>query len=193
MDFIFVVATFASALKLMVIIELIGRFSPVNTNKGRFIGSLSKIKYGYSFFVKTWIKSYPIVFLVTSLILFLVVNAYLLYVAQRGTIYEKCYAADRESFDITFKNMIWLTAICFLTVGYGDFYPVNGLARAVNTFTAFGGLVYSAMIIGMVHEQINLTPEENHIFSFVRNRRKDKKRKIIASKLILLLFKMKHL
>ena len=54
--------------------------------------------------------------------------------------------------NVTYKNMLWLSSIGFLTVGYGDFYPVNTLARAVNTFTAFGGLVYSAMIIGMVHE-----------------------------------------
>ena len=81
--------------------------------------------------------------------------------------------------------------ISFLTVGYGDSYPVSVVGRMVNTITIVGGLISSATIIGLVHEHMQLSNEEMHIFKFIKVRRKEKRRKQIASKLIYLLMKMK--
>lgn len=54
-----------------------------------------------------------------------------------------------------------------------------------------GGLVSSAIIIGLVDEHMQLSGEETNIFRFVKNNRKEKRRKYLASKLVYLLLKMK--
>jgi len=144
--------TFVHLLKLFILVELMSNYSPLNSSKGRFVGSLSKIKFDMPFLTKSWIKSHPLAFLSFSMPLFLFVNAYLLYVSERETAYVSCYEYDWRNREVNYKNMLWLTTVGFLTVGYGDYYPTTALGRLVNTFTAFGGLVYSATIIGMVHE-----------------------------------------
>jgi hypothetical protein len=44
--------------------------------------------------------------------------------------------------------------ITFLTVGYGEYYPVTFTGRVVAILTVIIGQVTSAMIIGIVHNSI---------------------------------------
>lgn len=72
---------------------------------------------------------------------------------------------------------MWLSIVSFLTVGYGDSYPVSYMGRVINTITVIGGIMSSATIIGLIHEHMQLTNAEEHIFKFIKMRRKEKDRK----------------
>jgi len=63
--------------------------------------------------------------------------------------------------------------------------------RIVNILTILGGMLSSATLIGLVHEHLNLSDEENHVFSFIKSRKKDKTRKNIAANMVKTLFKMR--
>jgi len=79
-------ATF-QILKLFYLSELIRHYSALNTSKGRFVGSLSKIPISNSFLIKTWIKMNPVMALLCGTIFYLVVTTYLLYLTERNSSY----------------------------------------------------------------------------------------------------------
>src|SRR4051812_14334500 len=73
---------FVYAFKLIYLFELMRHYSPLNTSKGRFVGSLSKIPINNAFLIKTWIKMNPIVALPMGVFWFLILNSYLLYLME---------------------------------------------------------------------------------------------------------------
>ena len=95
-DQIFIFFALAFLLKLITCLELLHHYSPLNTSKGRFVGSLSKTQITTSFLVKAWIKSYPIVALPLAIFTFLLCNSYVIYVIERHAIATDCYNFDRE-------------------------------------------------------------------------------------------------
>lgn len=77
-------------------IELLYHYSPLNSNKGRFIGSLSKTKLEYPFFIKAWIKTSPLITLPLGIMLFILAFSYLMYVIERRGDNVEGYDNDRE-------------------------------------------------------------------------------------------------
>jgi len=47
------------------------------------------------------------------------------------------------------------------------------MGRMVNTIIITGGMTSSAIIIGLVHDHMQLSSEETHVFRFVKVRRKE--------------------
>ena len=149
--------------KFDVFLEVIKFFSPLNSAKGRFVGALRGIDYSGMFLIKTWIKSYPLTAMATGMMVFICLCGYIVYIAEReihSDLLATCYESDSDQIEITFPNALYMSIIAFLTVGYGDFYPVTQIGRLINIITAIGGLVYSATIIGMVHDHLSLSAEE---------------------------------
>lgn len=85
------------ALKLVFLFELIRHYSSLNTNKGRFVGSLSKIPINTSFLIKTWLKMNPVIAIPMGAFWFLIIMSYLLYLTERSGSYAACYEQDAEN------------------------------------------------------------------------------------------------
>lgn len=95
LNFVFTAISFAFAFKAITMIDLLYHYSPLNTTKGRFVGSLSKTKFDTPFLIKAWIKSNPLVSLPFSIVTFILVFSYLTYVIERSNNYAPCYEEDR--------------------------------------------------------------------------------------------------
>lgn len=186
----FVVVSFFFLLKIVICLELLYHFSPLNTNKGRFIGSISKTQINTAFLMRAWLKSYPLYTLPSAIFIFLLCNTYVMYVVERDAQPAECYVIEREERNYNFKNCLWFAIISFLTVGYGDYFPSSYLGRAINTVIIMGGLVSSATIIGLIHQHMHLSNEEYHVFKFIKTRRKEQNRKKVAAKIVQLMLQM---
>ena len=163
-------------IKLLWTLELLYHHSPLNTSKGRFVGSLSKTKLDTPFMIKAWLKSYDISYvkqMPLAIFLFLLIGSYLMYVLERGDNYTVCYEEAEVGRETTFRNTLWYAIISYYTVGYGDYYPVTVPGRIVNTVIIFGGMTSSALIIGLVHDSMQLNMNESHVFRFIKTRRKE--------------------
>ena len=77
----------------------------------------------------------------------------------------------------TFRDALWVSVITFFTIGYGDFYPISIVGRLVAVVTCFGGLLYAAVIIGLVTGLLGLTSEEMSLLAYMSTGKKEKKRK----------------
>lgn len=91
-DALIIVFSVPAIVKLVQLLELIMHFSPLNTSKCRFVGSLSKIKFDAAFLVKTWLKTHPLISLPVSIFFFLIVSSYLLYISERAEFTATCYS-----------------------------------------------------------------------------------------------------
>lgn len=181
---------FVYTFKLLYMLDLLYHYSPINTNKGIFVSSLSKTKLTGPFLIKAWIKTYPLMALLMSTTGFLGITSYLIYIVERGPSYCRCYYEDKIDHNMTFDNCLWFSIISYFTVGYGDYYPMTYAGRSVNTIVIIGGMISSAIIIGLVHDAMELTNEEEHVFRFIKTRKKEQRRKLVALQLVTLLLRM---
>ena len=74
----------------------------------------------------------------------------------------------------TYRDAVWLTCVTFLTVGYGDFFPTTINGRVIAILTVITGLLFSAIIIGIIQSALALTSEESGVLSLIANSRKEK-------------------
>ncbi|KAM9723406.1 intermediate conductance calcium-activated potassium channel protein 4 isoform 2-T2 [Menidia menidia] len=62
---------------------------------------------------------------------------------------------------------LWLIAITFLTVGYGDVSPNTSCGKAVCLFTGVMGVACTAMLVAIVTEKLALNKGEKHVHFFM--------------------------
>lgn len=80
----FAILAFVYTTKILYLFELLYHYSPINTNKGIFVSSLSKTKLTGPFLIKAWIKTYPLMALLIGITGFMFLNSYLIYIVERG-------------------------------------------------------------------------------------------------------------
>ena len=86
---------------------------------------------------------------------------------------------------VKYHDAMWMVCITFLTVGYGDFYPVTQVGRIIAVTTVIVGQLYAATIIGIFSQQLQLTESDVSIYNFLENKVKsDLVRKYAANIII---------
>ncbi|XP_048779360.1 small conductance calcium-activated potassium channel protein 2-like isoform X2 [Ostrea edulis] len=150
------------------------------------LGALNKVKINSTFVFKALMSSMPGTVLVVIMLAILVVNSW----AMRTC--EAYYHPDAKNSN--FFNDMWMIAITFLTVGYGDLYPNTYCGRFVSVATGLMGVGTTALLVAVLAQKLEQSRAEKYVHNFVTRAQLDKERKIAAAdtiKYVLQLWRMK--
>ncbi|KAK7926294.1 hypothetical protein WMY93_008604 [Mugilogobius chulae] len=116
----------------------------------RSIGSLNNINFTFRFVLKVLMNKYPARTLLVFILLFWLTASWMLTLCERQT----RAAADHMN------TALWLIAITFLTVGYGDVSPNTGCGKVVCLLTGVMGVACTAMLVAVIrHAAANVLRE----------------------------------
>uniref|UniRef100_A0A3B1KJQ1 Potassium calcium-activated channel subfamily N member 4 n=1 Tax=Astyanax mexicanus TaxID=7994 RepID=A0A3B1KJQ1_ASTMX len=123
----------------------------------RSIGSLNNINFTFRFVLKVLMNKYPARTLLVFIMLFWLSAAWMLRLCERQ--------AEVETGDM--GTALWLIAITFLTVGYGDVSPCTSCGKVVCLFTGVMGVACTAMLVAVVTKKLALNKGEKHVHFFM--------------------------
>ncbi|XP_049902811.1 intermediate conductance calcium-activated potassium channel protein 4 isoform X2 [Epinephelus moara] len=123
----------------------------------RSIGSLNNINFTFRFVLKILMNKYPARTLLVFISFFWITASWML------TLCERKAQATTGHMD----TAMWLIAITFLTVGYGDVAPTTSCGKAVCLFTGVMGVACTAMLVAVVSKMLALNKGEKHVHFFM--------------------------
>ncbi|XP_028280805.1 intermediate conductance calcium-activated potassium channel protein 4 isoform X2 [Parambassis ranga] len=123
----------------------------------RSIGSLNNINFTFRFVLKVLMNKHPARTLLVFILFFWLTASWML------TLCERQAQAPTGHMD----TALWLIAITFLTVGYGDVAPITSCGKAVCLFTGVMGVACTAMLVAIVTEKLALNKGEKHVHFFM--------------------------
>ncbi|TKS81897.1 Small conductance calcium-activated potassium channel protein 3 [Collichthys lucidus] len=123
----------------------------------RSIGSLNNINFTFRFVLKVLMNKYPGRTLLVFILFFWLTASWMLTLCERKT-QETTGRID---------TALWLIAITFLTVGYGDVSPQTSCGKAVCLLTGVMGVACTAMLVAVVTKTLALNKGEKHVHFFM--------------------------
>ncbi|XP_044063616.1 intermediate conductance calcium-activated potassium channel protein 4 isoform X2 [Siniperca chuatsi] len=107
--------------------------------------------------IRVLMNKYPARTLLVFILFFWVTASWMLTLCERKT-HESTSHMD---------TALWLIAITFLTVGYGDVAPNTSCGRAVCLFSGVMGVACTAMLVAVVAKMLALNKGEKHVHFFM--------------------------
>jgi hypothetical protein len=141
------------------------------------LGALNKVKIDTVFVFKALIADMPGTVLIILMVAIFVLNSW----AMRACEFHYHPTGNKAS---SILNAMWVTSITFLTVGYGDIYPISYCGRVISIFTALWGVGSTALLIAVLASKLGQTRAEKYLHNFVTRAQIDKKWKNACSDVI---------
>ena len=183
-----------SVLSILMLLRLyiVGKFTVVHSHlltdtSTQSLGALNKVRINTVFVFKALMSTMPGTMLVGLMLATLVIDSWALRTCE--TYY------DLNSTESNYFNSMWLVAISFLTIGYGDFVPATYCGRFVSVITGLMGVGTTALLVAVLASKLEQTRPEKYVHNFVSRIKLDKIRKNAASDVIkraLTLWQMKR-
>ncbi|XP_038568444.1 intermediate conductance calcium-activated potassium channel protein 4 isoform X2 [Micropterus salmoides] len=123
----------------------------------RSIGSLNNINFTFRFVLKVLMNKYPARTLLVFILFFWLTASWMLTLCERKT-QEPTGHMD---------TALWLIAITFLTVGYGDVAPKTSCGRVMCLLSGVMGVACTAMLVAVVTKMLALNKGEKHVHFFM--------------------------
>ncbi|KAK6184769.1 hypothetical protein SNE40_007168 [Patella caerulea] len=182
-----------SVLSVLMLLRLylVGKFMVIHSRlltdtSTQSLGALNKVKINTIFVFKALMSEKPGTMLVALMAAIFITNSW----AMRTC--EVYYHPDHEHSD--FNNAMWLIAITFLTIGYGDITPNSECGRFIAVETGLMGVGITALLVAVLAQKLEQTRSEKYVHNFVSRIQLDKIQKHAAAnviKQVLILWKMK--
>ncbi|XP_041980460.1 small conductance calcium-activated potassium channel protein [Aricia agestis] len=140
----------------------------------RSIGALNRINFNTRFVLKTLMTICP----GTVLLVFMVS----LWIIASWTLRQCERFHDEEHANLL--NAMWLIAITFLSVGFGDIVPNTYCGRGIAVSTGIMGAGCTALLVTVASRKLELTRAEKHVHNFMMETQLTKKLKNAAANVL---------
>uniref|UniRef100_A0A158R474 CaMBD domain-containing protein n=1 Tax=Syphacia muris TaxID=451379 RepID=A0A158R474_9BILA len=147
----------------------------------RSIAGLNRVNFNARFIMKTLMTLCPGTMLIVFTATLWIVAAWILRLCESST------EIDGDPEEIVHKNYLnslWVIAITFLSVGYGDIVPATHCGRAAAVVTGILGTCTSSMIVAVIARKLELSRAEKHVHNFMMDTQLTKKLKHSAANVL---------
>ncbi|MGH0148375.1 UNVERIFIED_CONTAM: hypothetical protein FKN15_037467 [Acipenser sinensis] len=86
---------------------------------------------------------------------------------------------------VSMEDTVWLVAITFLTIGYGDLTPKTTCGKTVCLLTGVMGVGCTAMLVAVVSNKLVLNKAEKHVHQFMMDTKYTKKIRNAAANVLM--------
>ncbi|KAL8559443.1 hypothetical protein ACOMHN_045240 [Nucella lapillus] len=140
------------------------------------LGALSRVRINAQFVFRALMTTSPLLVLGSWMLGTFFINSWNSRVCEVYT--------DPESHFNTFGQSMWLTAVTFLTVGYGDLVPRSYCARVIACFTGLMGVGSMALSVAVLAKNIEQSRAEKYVHTFVQQVEVEKNRRSAAANVV---------
>ena len=140
------------------------------------LGALNRISFNTTFIFRSTMNVRPAFVLCAMMTSALFVATWLLHACDG--------IADDDDDAMTLANSMWLVAITFLTIGFGDFVPQSYCGRAVCVLTGMFGAGCTALVVAVLARKLELSLAEKYVHSFVLDVELGKRYRIAAANIV---------
>eukprot|EP00762_Andalucia_godoyi_P006853 ANDGO_00880.mRNA.1 Small conductance calcium-activated potassium channel protein len=165
-------------------VYLMGRFfyyrSYFTSATGRFVQGFTKMRFNVPFVIRVYLQEEPYVVLIGGFMVVLCSVSYMVWVAERL----------ENPFLDSYSDCMWMVVVTIMTIGYGDRTPVTPEGRTIVLVGGFAGIMLTAMIITLFHRELQLTPQEAKLVSFLHNDKNNSRMRNLAASSIQLCWKL---
>lgn len=152
-----------------------------NRTLAKHLAGLTRVRLNSAFMMKYLLFRYPFQFVIFILLIVLITNSYAMQTCESYT-----FPGSEMS---SFLNSLWLVMITFLTIGYGDFYPVSFCGRCVSAATGFLGIGITGFIFSVFVHHFEMNRDEKYLLKFSTEERRKHRRRVAASNVIKCFYK----
>ncbi|CAI4230167.1 unnamed protein product [Auanema sp. JU1783] len=143
----------------------------------RSIAGLNRVNFNARFILKTLMTLCPGKMLIIFTASLWIIAGWILRLCER----EMSIPRTRE---LDYGSSIWLVAITFLSVGYGDIVPHTQCGRVMAVITGILGTCTSSMVVAVITRKLELTRAEKHVHSFMMDTQLTKQLKHSAANVL---------
>ncbi|XP_076449338.1 small conductance calcium-activated potassium channel protein 2-like isoform X2 [Babylonia areolata] len=149
---------------MMLRLYLVGKFIVVHSQlltdpSTQSVAAVSHVKVNINFVFKAALNKHP-----AEVIAAIILAMYAVSVWSMRTC-ELYYTHMPEKLSV--PESMWLAAITFLTVGYGDLTPTTNCGRFIAVCTATMGLCSTALLVAVIARKLEQTHQERYVHNFL--------------------------
>ncbi|KAL6731718.1 hypothetical protein Aduo_002553 [Ancylostoma duodenale] len=144
----------------------------------RSIAGLNRVNFNARFILKTLMTLCPGKMLMIFTAFLWIMAGWILRLCERD------YVSLNQRKDMDYVSSIWVVAITFLSVGYGDIVPHTNCGRTMAVITGILGTCASSMVVAVVARKLELTRAEKHVHNFMMDTQLTKQLKHSAANVL---------
>ncbi|KAF6021999.1 hypothetical protein EB796_019688 [Bugula neritina] len=124
--------------------------------RSQSLGALNKTKFNFYFIFKSLMYLHPVYVMVVLIASIFIIGSWALRVCE----------IDHQVLNRSYWNSLWLVAITFLSVGYGDIVPYTSCGRAIAVSVGMLGSGCTALVVAVLAQKLELSRAEKYVHNF---------------------------
>ncbi|KAM3722267.1 Small conductance calcium-activated potassium channel protein [Dirofilaria immitis] len=148
----------------------------------RSIAGLNRVNFNARFILKTLMTLCPGTVLMVFTASLWIIAGWILRLCERQPVADPINIHAQKHQD--YLNSLWLIAITFLSVGYGDIVPNTYCGRAMAVITGILGTCTSSMVVAVIARKLELSRAEKHVHNFMMDTQLTKQLKHTAANVL---------